>query len=228
MVLDSWSSTGATVVARFDAPSLRPPFRHAVFHPVSAEAPPSQQIYRIERHHTVRTAAISDDVATLPQLAQTLAEIWDRHGDSAWDVGRHVLFMRADVNQRDFAGSNTAHEFVVINWFQRAALRQVLAGHLLDFCQPGLCQTSQPKKEFPDVWVSEPVRHVQAGLLSLNQAGASEHLQMVRGRSDALTGLVGERFDRPCALGQEIEEFKAIRARRGLADTRQLLVDRDL
>jgi hypothetical protein len=69
MVTYSWSSTGVTVVARFHAPSLRPPFGHAVFHAVSAEALPSQEIDRIERHHTVGAAAVRDNVAPLLQRA---------------------------------------------------------------------------------------------------------------------------------------------------------------
>jgi len=56
MVTYSWSSTGGTVVARFHPPSLRTPFGHAVFHAVSAEALPSQEIDRIERHHAVQGA----------------------------------------------------------------------------------------------------------------------------------------------------------------------------
>jgi hypothetical protein len=162
MLTDSWSSTGALLVACFDVPSLRTPFGHAVFHPVSAEAVASQEIHRVERHHTVRTAAISDDVAALLQFAQTLTKIRNRYGNSARDVGRHVLFTRADVDERDLAGPHTAHEFVVVNRFQGAAFLQIPARHLLDFCQPRLRQASQLKKELTDVRVGEPVGHVHA------------------------------------------------------------------
>jgi hypothetical protein len=51
---------------------------------------------------------------------------------------------------------------------------------------------------------------------------------MVRCRRDALTGLLGERFDRPGSLGKEIEELETVRAGRGLADACDLLVDRAL
>ena len=79
MVTDSWSSTSVTVGARFHAPSLRAPFGHAVFHAVRAEALPSQEIDRIERHHAVRTAAVRDDVAAFLQLAQAGPEVCERH-----------------------------------------------------------------------------------------------------------------------------------------------------
>ncbi len=154
------------------------------------------------------------------------AEVCERHGNSARDVRRHVLLARADVDERDLAGADTPHEFVVVNRLQRAAFLEVLARHVLDFCQPGLRQASQVEKELAHLRVRQPVRHVQAGLVSLDQTRASEHLQMVRGRRDALAGLVGERFDRPGALGQEVEELETARTGRGLADARDLLVDR--
>jgi hypothetical protein len=53
-----------TVIARFDAPSLRTPLSHAVLQSVRAEAPAPQEIDRIERHHAVGAAAIRDNVAT--------------------------------------------------------------------------------------------------------------------------------------------------------------------
>jgi hypothetical protein len=48
MVTESWSSTRVTVVARVDAPSLRPPFGYAVFHAVSTEAFSSQERHSVE------------------------------------------------------------------------------------------------------------------------------------------------------------------------------------
>jgi len=121
MVTDSWASTSVTVVARFNAPSLRTPFGHTLFHAVSAEALPPQEIDRIERHHAVRAATVRDNVAAFLQLAHALGEICERHGNSARNVGRHVLFTRTDIDERDLAGADTAHEFVIPNWFQRAA-----------------------------------------------------------------------------------------------------------
>ena len=67
------------------------------------------------------------------------------------------------------------------------------------------------RKNAAHLWVRQSIRHVQAGLLSLDQTRASEHLQMVRGRRDALAGLVGERFDGPRALRQEVEELETAR-----------------
>jgi len=60
----------------------------------------------------------------------------------------------------------------------------------------------------------------------LDQTRPSEHLQMVRGRRDALAGLVSERLDGPPSLGQEVEELETARTGRGLTDTRDLLIDR--
>ena len=158
-------------------------------------------------------------------VAQALPEFCERHGDRARNVSRHVLLTRTDVDERDLAGPDTPHEFVVAHRLQRAALLQVLARDVLDFRQPGLRQASQGEKELADVWVRQPIRHVQAGLLGLDQTRASEHLQMVRGRRDALAGLVGERFDGPRPLRQEVEELEPARAGRGLADARDLFVD---
>ena len=213
--------------ARFNAPSLRTPFGHAVLHAVSAEALPSKEIDRIERHHAVRTAAIRDDVAALLQRAHVLAEVCERYGDRARDVSRHVLLTRTDVDERDLTGADTPHELVVANRLKRAAVLQVLARDVLDFCKPGLSQASQGEKELAHSWVRQSIRHVQAGLLSFDQARVSEYLQMVRGRGDAVASLAGERFDRPGSLGQEIEELEAARAGRGLANARELFVDRD-
>jgi hypothetical protein len=223
--MDSWSSTGVTVVAGFNAPSPRPPFGHTMLHTVRAEALPSQEIDRVERHHAVRAAAIRHDVAAFLQLAEAFPEVGERHGDRARYVSREVLLTGTDVDEGDLAGADTPHELVVANRLKRTAFFEVLARHLLDLGQPRFRQASQLEKELAHVRVREPVRDVQARLLGLDQMGASEHLQVVRSRRDTLAGLVGERFDRPVSLGQEIEELETVWARCGLADARDILVD---
>jgi len=217
-----------TVLTRFDAPSLRPPFGRAKFHAVRAEALPAQEIDRIERHHAVGPAAIRHDVAAFLQRAQAFPEVCERHGHRTRKVRRHVLLARPDIDECDLAGADTPHEFVIAHRLQRTAFFQILARDVLGFCQPGLRQASQLEKQRTDVRVCKPTCHVQARLVCLDQTRASEHLQMVRGRCDTLTGLIGERFDRPGSLGEEIEELETVRACRGLANPRDLFVDRGL
>ena len=171
-----------------------------MFHAVSAKALPTQQRHGVERHHAVRAAAIGDDIPAFPQLAQSPAQICERQGNRTWEVSRHVLLARADVDERDLAGADAAHELVIVDWLQRAAFLEVLARDVLDFCQPGLSQASKMKKEVTHLWICESIRHVQAGLLGLDETRAPEHLQMVRGRRDALARLLGKRFDGACAL----------------------------
>src|SRR4030095_5534031 len=105
------------------------------------------------------------------------------------------------------------------------ALLQILARDVLDFCQPCLRQASQLEKELADVRVGEPVGHVQTGLLCLDETHPSEHLQMVRGCRDALARLVGEGFDGPWPLRQEVEKLETAWAGGGLADACDLFVD---
>ena len=124
---------------------------------------------------------------------------------------RHVLLARPDVDERDLAGANTAHEFVVVDGLQCAARVEKLTRDLLDFGQPRLRQLPQVEKERAHLWVRQSIRDVQAGLLGVDETCASEHLQVVRGRGDALAGLSGERFDGPRALREEVEELEPAR-----------------
>ena len=88
------------------------------------------------RHHAVRAAAIRHDVAPFRQRSQAFPKFCDRCGDGTRNVSRHVLLARTDVDERDLTGADTSHELVITDRLQRATFLQVLARHLLDFCQP--------------------------------------------------------------------------------------------
>jgi hypothetical protein len=51
---------------------------------------------------------------TLAQVADMVRKLGERHGDRAGDVTGDVLFSRSNVNQRDLAGANPAHELFVV------------------------------------------------------------------------------------------------------------------
>jgi hypothetical protein len=84
----------------------------------------------------------------------------------------------------------------------------------------------QFEKEVTHLWGRETVGHVQPGLLAVDKTCTTEHLQMMRGRRDTLTSLLGEGFDRPWPLRQEVEELETVRAGGRLADACDLFVDR--
>jgi hypothetical protein len=96
---------------------------------------------------------------------------------------------------------------------------------MFDLRQPALGQASQLEEEGADLRIGQAIRHVHSGLLRLDQAGSPEHLEVVGGGRHAPARLVGERFDRPGPLRQEIEELEATRTGGRLADTGNLLVD---
>jgi hypothetical protein len=141
-------------------------------------------------------------------------------------MSRDVLLARPDVDERNFAGADPPHELIVGNRLQRAASFQVLARDVLDFCQARLRQTAQVKKEVAHLWVREPIRHIQTCFVGIDQAGTSKHLEVMGSRCDAPARLPGERFDGAVSLRQEVEELETARACHGLADARDLLVDR--
>ena len=228
MVTRSWATTRVTVIARLDAPSQGAPFGHAMLHAVSAETLSSQEVDRIERHHAVRAAAVRDDVAPFLQLAHALRQVSEREGNRAGNVPRHVLLTRPNVDQRDLAGANPPYQFVVVDRLQRAALVEVLARDLLDFGQPRLRQVPQVEKERAHL-AGPPAGTSRRGRPSgVDETCASEDLQMVRGRGHALAGLLGERFDGPRALREEVEELEPAGTRGRLPDAGDLLVDRGL
>jgi hypothetical protein len=86
-----------------------------MFQAVRAEPLSAQDIDCIERHHAVRAATIRDDVASFPQLADTLREVGERYRDRAGNVTGHILLAWANVNQRDLIVANPAHELVVVD-----------------------------------------------------------------------------------------------------------------
>jgi hypothetical protein len=116
----------------------------------------------------------------------------------------------------------------VTDSLQSTPLVQVLAADLLDLGETRLRQRSQLQEERADQRVRQSVGHMQTGLLGFDQAGAAQDLEVVRRIGDALANLRGQRVDGARPLRQEIEELEPARARRRLADPRDLLVDRGL
>jgi hypothetical protein len=188
------------VLAGVHAPSLRTPFRHAVVEALRAKAFSAQQVDCIERHHAVGAAAVRDDVATFPQLLETLRQISERERDRTGKVPRHVFLTRSNIDQRDLTATNPPYQFVVVDGLERAARVEKLVRELLDFGQPRLREVAQFEEECVYSRVRKSVRDVEARLLGVHETGPSEDLKMVRGRRHALTGLLGERFDGPRAL----------------------------
>jgi hypothetical protein len=222
----SWACSGVAVLAPVYAPSLRTPFDHAVLQALRAEPLSTQEIHRIERHHAVRPAAICNDIVALAQIAETFGKIRERHGDRARDVTGDVLFARSHVNHGDFASANPPDELLVVDGLERAAPFQVLPRDLLNLGQARFRQLPQFQKEVAHLRVRETVGHVQPGLLAVDKTCTTQHLQMMRGRRDTLTSLLGERFDRAWSLRQEVEQFETARAGGRLTDASDLFVDR--
>jgi hypothetical protein len=141
-------------------------------------------------------------------------------------VTGHVLLARSHINHCDRSGTHTADEFLVVDGFERAALFEILPRDLLDLCQSRFGQSPQFQKEVAHPRVRETIGPVQPGLFGVDQACATEHLQMMRGRRNTLTHLLGERFDRARPLRQQVEQLKTARAGGRLADAGDLVVDR--
>jgi hypothetical protein len=95
-------------------------------------------------------------------------------------VTRHVLLTGSNVNQRDLAGANTADELRVVDGLKGAALFEVLPRDLLNLGESRFRQLPQFEKEGAYLRGRQAVGHVQPGLLGIDQASATKHLQMVR------------------------------------------------
>src|SRR3990172_10070887 len=176
-------------VSGLDAPAERPTFRDAVFHPVRPEALPAEEFDGVERHDAVGTATLRHDVSMLWQLANALLQLRERHRQRPRQVTGEVFLARPDIDHRDFTGTNAAEQLVSVDGLHDAPFLQVLPADLVDLCEPRLRQHPQTEEEFPDLWVGQPVRHVQTCFRAVDQAGAPPDLKMMRGIRDALAEL---------------------------------------
>jgi DNA-binding PucR family transcriptional regulator len=102
---------------------------------------------------------------------------------------------------------------------------EVVTAHAIDLRQPAAGQRAQLEHKRADAGIGEPVGDEQASLLGFDQTRAAQDLQVVRGVRHALRDLASDRLDRPWALGEQIENLESDRARGGLADPGDLLVD---
>ncbi len=104
------------------------------------------------------------------------------------------------------------------------AVAEVIAHQALQLGEPSLGDAAQGLAQLEDRRVREAVVHVQALLAALDEPAFAQRLQMLRGIGQRKPDLVGERFDRPLALGEQLEKLEAVRAGEGLPDAGELSV----
>ena len=69
------------------------------------------------------------------------------------------------------------------------------------------------------VVASKPVPNLRAFALGLDEVRVAKNLEMLRDAGDRHIGLARQGFDMTRRLGEEIEQFEAAVARKGMADT---------
>ena len=138
---------------------------------------------------------------------------------------RAVLLGRPDIEDGDLAVPHAAQQLFALDGLHRSALLEVLARDLLDLGEARLGEPAQREEEGADFVASQAVLDVETLLLGLYESRSAEHLQVLGSIRDGDAGLLGERFDRPRALAEEVEQFEPLGSRDGFPKPSKLLVD---
>src|SRR3712207_1481296 len=79
-------------------------------------------------------------------------------------------------------------------------------------------------REIEDLRIGKAVGHKEPMLPALDEGGLFEGFEVLRGIRQRQSHFDRERVDRALALGEELEDLEAVRAREGLAEPRELAV----
>ncbi len=177
------------------------------------------------RRHAIRSPAVGDDLGLRRQQREVLLEIVERDGHGARDVTRLVFLPGTQIEEDDVTGSGPADELVPADRLEPIGGSEVGPDDLLNLGQAVVRHGAERRKQPVYVVTGEAVEDPGSIAPGVDQPCPAEGLEMRRGERDAHVRLGRQRLDAVLALGEQVEQLDAARAREGLADPGELLVE---
>lgn len=124
-----------------------------------------------------------------------------------------VIFLsRPDIEHDDVPLFEPADQGAGVDRFSSRSVFQVRLGEPVDLGQARLTQITDGLPEAENALVGKAV--VNAGTVppGFDETSLPKHLEVLRGVGDAKRNLASDILDTPLTLGEEIDDFEAVRA----------------
>jgi hypothetical protein len=139
-------------------------------------------------------------------------------------VSRGVLLLGTHIQQNDLAAAQQLRQFVWCDRLEAVTLPKEVADNAVHLGEMLLGGVAQGQNQADDLGPRQPVVDEKTFPSGQHELRLPQLLEMPRRVGDGKAGLRGERFNRPLALGEDLQDLEAMRARYRLADARELRI----
>jgi hypothetical protein len=196
--------------------------------PTGLESAGAQEAHGIVGIDAIWAATVGDDLSSPRQSGRGLVEGGEWDGPCAHDVAGQKLGLRPHIEKHDAPASESVDELRRCELLDVLPLSEVLVGENghLGHVPRGDVPNGGPELGY--ALAREPVVDPSPVPARASEAALREQPQMVRGSRRALPRLARDLFDRPLALGQEVDDLSATPARERGGDGRKCVEERGL